>query len=160
MRRVPAGPLERFGLPSTGQFQAPALSWLGMDLTACCVGAQPKAEATGYVADLKLAYDKSALAIAPLKRGAGLKFKEPQALAYALPVVTTTVGAEGMPPGCSAIVTDSATERAGAIIGLLQAPEELRRLGEAGRTWATAVFDFSRSMDNVERRFEELLRRP
>jgi hypothetical protein len=49
---------------------------------------------------------------------------------------------------------------AGAIIGLLQAPEQLRRLGEAGRTWATAVFDFSRSMDNVERRFEELLRRP
>jgi glycosyltransferase involved in cell wall biosynthesis len=118
------------------------------------------AEATGYVADLKLAYDKCAIAIAPLMRGAGLKFKVPQALAYGLPVVTTTVGAEGMPPGCPAIVTDSASEMAGAIIGLLQAPDELRRLGEAGRSWATAVFDFSRSMDKVERRFEELLRRP
>lgn len=117
------------------------------------------ADATGYMADLKLAYDRCAIAIAPLMRGAGLKFKVPQALAYGLPVVTTTIGAEGMPLGCPAIVTDTATKMAGAIIGLLQAPEELRRLGEAGRTWATGVFDFSRSMDDVERRFEELLRR-
>ncbi|HUC15376.1 MAG TPA: glycosyltransferase [Acidimicrobiales bacterium] len=116
-------------------------------------------DATGYLADLKPAYDTCAVAIAPLMRGAGLKFKVPQALAYGLPVVTTTIGAEGMPPGCPAVVTDSAPEMARAIVDLLRVPDEIRRLGEAGRTWAAAVFDFSGSMDRVEGRFEDLLRR-
>ena len=54
--------------------------------------------ATGYVADLKTAYSGCTIAVAPLLRGSGVKFKVPQALAYGLPVVTTTVGVEGLPP--------------------------------------------------------------
>ncbi len=52
----------------------------------------------------------STIVVAPLLRGAGLKFKVPQALAYGLPVVTTTVGAEGMPPRCPALITDDPAE--------------------------------------------------
>ena len=53
--------------------------------------------ATGYVADLKTVYSGCTIAVAPLLRGAGVKFKVPQALAYGLPIVTTTVGVEGLP---------------------------------------------------------------
>ncbi len=54
------------------------------------------ASATGYMPDLRMASSGCAAAIAPLLRGAGFKFKVPQALAYGLPVVTTRVGAEGL----------------------------------------------------------------
>jgi hypothetical protein len=64
-----------------------------------------------------------------------------------------------MPPGCPAVVTDNAPEMARAIVDLLQAPDKVRLLGEAGKTWAVGVFDFSHSIDEVERRFADLLRR-
>jgi glycosyltransferase involved in cell wall biosynthesis len=118
----------------------------------------PGASATGYVDDLKPYYDASTIVVAPLLRGAGLKFKVPQAWAYGLPVVTTTVGAEGMPPRCPALITDDPAEMSRSIIELLKAPDKARELGEVGRRWAADVFDFSRSMNEVERRFEELVR--
>ena len=115
--------------------------------------------ATGYVADLAAAYAGCTIAVAPLLRGAGVKVKVPQALAYGLPVVTTTVGGEGFPPGCPAVVTDDPREMARAIADLLLSPARVRELGEAGRTWVAEVFDFSRCMEQVEGRFEDLLRR-
>jgi glycosyltransferase involved in cell wall biosynthesis len=118
----------------------------------------PGASATGYLPDLKTAYTGCAVAVAPLLRGAGLKFKVPQALAYGLPVVTTRVGAEGMPPGCPALVANSSAEMAQAIVRLLQRPDKARKLGAEGTAWVGKVFDFSRSMEQVELRFEALLR--
>jgi glycosyltransferase involved in cell wall biosynthesis len=117
----------------------------------------PGVSATGYLADLKMAYSGCAVAIAPLLRGAGLKFKVPQALAYGLPVVATMIAAEGMPPGCPAIVAEPPEVMAGALIDLLQSPARLREIGEAGRAWVSRVFDFSQCMDLVEQRFKALL---
>jgi glycosyltransferase involved in cell wall biosynthesis len=116
------------------------------------------AYATAYVADLKSYYNAASIAVAPLLRGAGVKVKVPQALAYGLPVVTTPIGAEGLPAGCPAVVTGNAAEMTAGIIALLDAPERIRQLGEAGRTWAAGAFDFSRSMKDVQSRFEDLKR--
>jgi glycosyltransferase involved in cell wall biosynthesis len=124
-------------------------------LTTCPT---PGASATGYLPDLRTAYADCAVAVAPLLRGAGLKFKVPQALAYGLPVVTTKVGVEGMPPACPAVVANSAAEMAQAVVALLQSPDKSRKLGAEGREWVAKVFDFSRSMEQVERRFEALTR--
>jgi glycosyltransferase involved in cell wall biosynthesis len=124
-------------------------------LAAC---PSPGASATGYMPDLKAAYADCAVAVAPLLRGAGLKFKVPQALAYGLPIVTTSVGAEGMPPACPAVVANSAPDMAQAVVALLQSADEARELGTQGRAWVARVFDFSRSMEQVERRFEALAR--
>ncbi len=118
----------------------------------------PGASATGYVPDLKHAYADCAVAVAPLLRGAGLKFKVPQALAYGLPVVTTSVGAEGMPPACPAVVANSAPDMARAVVDLLQSPDKALELGAKGRAWVARVFDFERSMEQVELRFEALAR--
>lgn len=114
--------------------------------------------ATGYVADLKTVYSGCTIAVAPLLRGSGVKFKVPQALAYGLPVVTTTVGVEGLPPGCPAVVTDDARETARIVVDLLLSPDRVGQLGESGRRWVGDLFDFSRCMEQVERRFESLLR--
>jgi glycosyltransferase involved in cell wall biosynthesis len=120
----------------------------------------PGAHATAYVADLKDHYDAASIAVAPLFRGAGVKVKVPQALAYGLPVVTTAIGAEGLPAGCPAVVTATAGQMAGAIVELLSAPQRVRQLGEEGRAWATRAYDFSSSMKDVQTRFEDLRRGP
>jgi glycosyltransferase involved in cell wall biosynthesis len=117
----------------------------------------PGASATGYVDDLRPQYGASTIVVAPLLRGAGLKFKVPQAMAYGLPVVTTAVGNEGMPPGCPAVVTDDPAEMSRSIIELLDDPGKARDLGERGRLWAADRFNFARSMNEVERRFEQLV---
>jgi O-antigen biosynthesis protein len=51
---------------------------------------------TGYVRDVSMYFQDSRLFVAPLRFGAGMKGKIGQALQYALPVVTTPVGAEGL----------------------------------------------------------------
>jgi glycosyltransferase involved in cell wall biosynthesis len=50
----------------------------------------------GYVANLSTIYLHSKVNICPLLKGAGTKVKLQEALAYALPIVTTTVGASGL----------------------------------------------------------------
>jgi glycosyltransferase involved in cell wall biosynthesis len=51
---------------------------------------------TGYVRDVTMYFRSSRIFVAPLRFGAGMKGKIGQALQYALPVVTTPVGAEGL----------------------------------------------------------------
>jgi GT2 family glycosyltransferase/SAM-dependent methyltransferase/glycosyltransferase involved in cell wall biosynthesis len=77
---------------------------------------------TGWVPDLGPLYEQSRLAIAPLRYGAGMKGKVSEALAYGVPVVTTSVGVDGMAPGvcAEAIVADSAPAFAEAVADIYQ----------------------------------------
>lgn len=50
----------------------------------------------GWVKDLEEIYQRSRIFAAPLRYGAGMKGKVGESLAHGLPVVTTTVGAEGI----------------------------------------------------------------
>ncbi len=51
---------------------------------------------TGFVEDLEPYYRDCSVNLAPMRYGAGVKGKITQSLAMGLPVVTTTVGAEGI----------------------------------------------------------------
>lgn len=56
-------------------------------------------EVTGYVSDpaLTALYDQARVVVAPLRFGAGVKGKIVEALRLGVPVVTTRIGAEGLP---------------------------------------------------------------
>ncbi len=58
--------------------------------------ASPLVDVTGWVEDLQPLLDQSRLMVAPLRYGAGIKGKITQSLAVGLPVVTTSIGAEGL----------------------------------------------------------------
>ncbi len=51
---------------------------------------------TGYVKDVSFYFEKSRAFVSPLRYGAGVKGKIGQSMAYGLPVVTTSIGSEGM----------------------------------------------------------------
>ncbi|RRQ46887.1 glycosyltransferase [Chryseobacterium sp. SC28] len=53
-------------------------------------------EVAGYVENIIPYYEKCFASVSPLRFGAGVKGKIGQALEYALPVLTTEIGAEGM----------------------------------------------------------------
>ena len=58
--------------------------------------AAPDIEVTGWVEDLGPLLDRVMVFVAPLRYGAGMKGKVTESLAAGVPVVTTSVGAEGL----------------------------------------------------------------
>lgn len=66
----------------------------------------PGMAVTGFVPSVEPYYRKAAVAVAPLLAGSGIKGKVVQAMACGKPVVTTSIGAEGIP----------ATERDGLFV--------------------------------------------
>jgi O-antigen biosynthesis protein len=58
--------------------------------------ASPLVDVLGWVEDLQPLLDGSRLMLAPLRYGAGMKGKVTQCLAAGLPVVTTSIGGEGL----------------------------------------------------------------
>ena len=96
----------------------------------------------GFVPDLEPLHERARVFVAPLRFGAGVKGKIGEALAHGLPVVTTSVGAEGM--GLEhrrhAIIADDAREMADGIAELYSDPELWRRLSDGGREHVERVF--------------------
>jgi glycosyltransferase involved in cell wall biosynthesis len=115
------------------------------DLSVRIVGLEPPAELVdaappgveylGWVKDLAPVYGSSRAAIAPLRYGAGVKGKIGEALAYGIPVVTTTVGAEGMAlaDGINALVANTAEDFAAAIVRIVRDDPAWRRIAADGR---------------------------
>lgn len=75
----------------------------------------------GYVKDLSSVYLRTRINICPLLKGAGTKVKLQEALAYALPIVSTTVGASGLrlENEVNAYITDRPQTFATKILALL-----------------------------------------
>ncbi|MDL1957076.1 MAG: glycosyltransferase, partial [Candidatus Desulfofervidus auxilii] len=89
---------------------------------------------TGYVPDLKPYMESTKVFIAPLRYGAGMKGKIGEALSYGLPVVTTSIGTEGMnlKNNTHVIIADDASTFANAVIKLYTDKELWERLRENG----------------------------
>jgi GT2 family glycosyltransferase len=102
------------------------------DVTLTIAGSHPNREikdlatkdikVLGYVSDeeLERLYHSARVAVVPLLHGAGVKGKVIEALRFGLPVVTTSVGAEGIPDAKDALaVKDSPRAMAEKINNLL-----------------------------------------
>jgi polysaccharide biosynthesis protein PslH len=84
----------------------------------------PAIEITGTVADVRPYLRRAALSVVPLRVGGGTRLKIYEAMATGVPVVSTAIGAEGLPlrSGEHLLIADSAAEQASAICGLLEDP--------------------------------------
>jgi glycosyltransferase involved in cell wall biosynthesis len=92
----------------------------------------------GVVDDLRSAYQGASLALVPLQVGSGLKVKLIEALAYGLPVVTTSVGAQGLLDFQPRpfIIADSPADFVEQTLRLLGSPELRRELTAKARKCA------------------------
>jgi GT2 family glycosyltransferase len=88
----------------------------------------------GYVPDIDPLVARSRVFVAPIRFGAGMKGKVGEALAYGIPVVTTSIGAEGMSlrDGQEALIADSPEEFAAAVVRVYRDAELWQRLSDEG----------------------------
>ena len=75
---------------------------------------------TGYVNDIDSYFENASVFISPLRFGAGFKTKNARAMSNGLPVVTTTIGAEGMSltDGLNVLIADDAKSFAQMVVQL------------------------------------------
>lgn len=130
------------------------------------VGRQPEAVAgvaaldgvdlVGEVDTLEEEMARADVAVVPIRFGAGTRLKIPEALANRVPVVTTSVGHEGIDviDGVHALVADDAAGFAAACVRLLEDAGLRERLSVAG----AELFERSYQWSGIRQRFARLCR--
>ncbi|HMA34544.1 MAG TPA: glycosyltransferase [Chloroflexia bacterium] len=109
-----------------GRHPAPAVQALG---------ALPGVRVTGAVADPRPWVAAATVYVVPMRIGGGVRLKFLQALALGRPIVSTTLGAEGVAvcAGRDLILADTPAAFAAAVNGLLADPARRATLGPAAR---------------------------
>jgi glycosyltransferase involved in cell wall biosynthesis len=113
----------------------PILYMLGSSITESVRAlARRNVEAVGFVEDPTPWFDQCRVFVAPLRFGAGMKGKIGQSMSLGLPVVTTSIGAEGMriESGVHALVADDPEAFAEAVARVHEDPGLWARLAAGG----------------------------
>jgi glycosyltransferase involved in cell wall biosynthesis len=121
------------------------------------LGRQPGIEVTGTVADVRPHIRDASLYVVPLRVGGGTRLKIFEALAMGKPVLSTTVGAEGLGtrPGRHIEIADGPEAFAAGVVALLADTGRRASLGREGR----ALVEGQYSWAQVTRTFESFLER-
>jgi len=117
---------------------------------------RPGVELEGFVSDVRPAYERAAVVVAPLIASAGTNIKILEAMAMGKAIVSTPAGVNGLDlsPGEDFVLTQNAAEMAQAIEKLLAEPQARERLGAAARSRVEREFGW----DDIARRQSELYR--
>ncbi|MFD2111112.1 glycosyltransferase [Thiorhodococcus fuscus] len=102
-------------------------------------------EILGYVPDVTGYLADSRISVAPLRYGAGVKGKVNQSLAHGLPVVATSIAAEGMHlrDGDSILIADTPADFASAVVRLYRDDALWTRLSDGGLAVMERHFGFA-----------------
>jgi glycosyltransferase involved in cell wall biosynthesis len=112
---------------------------------------------TGQVPDIREYIQRAAVVVLPLRVGAGTKHRVFQALAMEKPLVTTSVGAEGiaLEHGRTAMITDDPEQFAAHTVALLRDPALRLALGKAGRELVVSHYDWRANYARLDAVFHE-----
>lgn len=99
---------------------------------------------TGYVEDPILYLKQAAVMVVPLRAGGGMRVKILNALAQGLPVVSTSLGCEGIAvqTGRHLLIADTPEEFAQATLRLLEDRSLADELGHNGRRLIQTTYDY------------------
>lgn len=108
-------------------------------------------QVTGTVPDVRPYLERGAVFVVPLRIGGGTRLKIYEAMATGIPMVATTIGAEGLPVRSEEhlLIADTPEEQAAAIVRLLKNP---RVASELARN-ALAFVRQHGSWESVSKRF-------
>jgi glycosyltransferase involved in cell wall biosynthesis len=121
---------------------------------------------TGYVRDVRPYVAEAAVFIAPLRSGSGTKIKVLNAMAMGKPVVTTSIGVEGIEAEIEKDILIADTEElfAEKVIYLLQHPNKCKEIGQNARKmienkydWKKIELKFRNIYSEVEKKYKQKL---
>ena len=100
--------------------------------------------AVGFVPDVRPYLMATEVVIVPLHIGGGTRLKILEAMAMQCPVVTTSLGCEGLDvtDGREVLIADSPSEFADRVVELLLDPAKRQVMGQAGRRLAEQHYDW------------------
>lgn len=131
-----------------GKQPPPALQKLGIPTQNLAI--------TGFVERVEPYLAETAAFVAPLLAGGGMRVKIIDGWRWGMPVVSTTIGAEGIAthPEENILIADTPTAFAERTLQLLQSPQKANQLAVAGRRWFEAHYDWQQ----VYRQWDQIYR--
>ena len=110
------------------------------------------------IEDIREAYQKAHLLLAPVRVGGGTSYKILEAMASGLPVVTTSLGIEGIEAedGQEVIVRDSPEKLAKVTVDLLKNEEKRKKMGEKAQKLMEEKYDWVKISAKLGRIWEEV----
>jgi sugar transferase (PEP-CTERM/EpsH1 system associated) len=108
--------------------------------------AEKSVRLTGWVEDIRPFVARSSVCIVPLRIGGGTRLKIFEAMAMGKAVVSTSVGAEGLPvkTGENILLADAPKDFAESVIALLRDSKRRQQLGSAARTLVQENYSWSK----------------
>jgi len=108
---------------------------------------------TGFVKDIRAEYARSAVAVAPVRFGAGTQYKILEALALGIPVVTSSTGMGGVDliPEEDILVADGPQDFAEQVVRLLRDPDLRKRMSRSAAEKVLSLHDWEVVAGKVER---------
>lgn len=107
---------------------------------------------TGYVESLMPYYQKATLFVSPILIGGGIIAKNVEAMAHGLPVVTTSIGNEGIEaiPEQDLFIADTPDEFSEKVILLLKDKDMRTKIGEAGKRFVIKRFNLKQIIEKID----------
>lgn len=120
---------------------------------------QGHVEITGFVPDARPLLARCRAFIVPVRAGGGMRVKIIDGWQWGLPIVSTTIGAEGIEtrPGENILLADEPQDFAAAVVSLLAGGQLNRSLRDAGRRWVEERYDWRKVYRAVDDIYDALL---
>ena len=101
-------------------------------------------DVVGFADKIEPYLAETAVFLVPLLAGGGMRVKIIDGWKWGMPIVSTTIGAEGIHavPGENILIADSPTAFAAATLALLQSPARAQALANSGRAWLEEHYDW------------------
>ena len=116
-------------------------------------------ELRGFVDDVREPLGRYAVFVCPILTGSGMRVKLLEAFAAGIPVVSTTLGAEGLAENDGEIcaLADDPSEFAGKILQLLDDPERAQKMACRAREHVVATRDMRVLTENLVLTYREVV---
>jgi len=114
---------------------------------------------TGFVEDTRPYIEKSAVYVVPLRMGGGTRLKIMESLAMKKPIVTTSIGCEGIDVvnGQSSLIADHPAEFADAVMELFANTSRVADLTDKGYELVMNQYRWESIGDQMDKAYEELV---
>jgi len=119
----------------------------------------PTISVTGFVDDLSPLYARVACFIAPIRRGSGTRLKIIEAMAAGVPVLSTSVGVEGLDvvDGQHALIADQPESAAAACLRLLREAELRDALAKNARALVEKKYNWDAIAERLDAAWHEVV---